>query len=44
MSLVARPALSQQTEQSIDLPDVDAAILATELLQTESSKWRKGKL
>ena len=36
ISLLSLSAWGQQTELSIDLPDVDAAILATELMQTES--------
>ena len=34
--LLALPMRGQQTELLIDLPDVDSAILATELIQTES--------
>lgn len=34
--LLSLPVWGQQAEPSIDLPDVDAAILATELMQTES--------
>ena len=36
--LLTLPAWSQQAELSIELPDVDAAILATELLQTENAE------
>lgn len=36
ISLLSLPVWGQQAESSIDLPDVDAAILATELMQTES--------
>ena len=36
ITLLTLPTSGQQNEQSIELPDVDAAILSTELLQTES--------
>ena len=36
INLLILPMWGQQMEQSIELPDVDAAILSTELLQTDS--------
>lgn len=36
LCLLALPMRGQQAESSIDLPDVDSAILATEMLQTDS--------